>query len=149
MIRVAVIPVGEKVQVKEIEEEHFLEELYGIIGCRCVEAFGPLYGDEPCLFIDDEGVFTQKPNRAVFANKHMVECGCISQVDYSGVVQEGQLYTILFGSIVAVGYETDSNEELKARSITDEELQSLRDDFDKDVDSGLKAAFFVHSRKGR
>ena len=38
----------------------------------------------------------------------MAEAGYLSQVDYSRSVREGELYTILFGDLVAVGFDSET-----------------------------------------
>lgn len=139
-IKVGFIPVDGEVRAEYIEEEDgsIIKGIYKLIECRCIEAFSPVYGNQPLLWVDDEGVFTKSPNRAVYANEQMVQEGYISQAT-GEVVKKDELYTILFGNIVAVSYEYDENGEDIARDITDEELEQLKSDFDW-IDSGMVEA---------
>lgn len=142
-IRVGFVPVDGDVKDVYIEEVDgsFLEPIRELIGCRCVEAFSPMYGDTPLLWIDDEGIYTQVPNRAVYANDRMVEQQYLSSLT-GKPVKKGELHTILFGNIVAACYEYDEEGEDYPRDITDEELKQLKEDF-KEIESGLTEALKI------
>ena len=43
------------------------------------------------LYVNEEGLFTCPPNRAVYATKGMEEAGYLSMMDYSSPVKEGEL----------------------------------------------------------
>lgn len=60
------------------------------------------------LWVNDDGTSEFGPNRAIYATRAMEERGCLSQIDYRHVPAEGELYTILHGPIVALGFDPDS-----------------------------------------
>lgn len=68
--------------------------------------------------MNEEGLFTCPPNRAIFATEEMAKAGYLSQLDYSKVVEMGDFYTVLNGDIVAVGFDPETGE---SRSLTDGE----------------------------
>lgn len=71
------------------------------------------------LYVNEEGLFTCPPNRAIFATEEMAKAGYLSQLDYSKVVEMGDFYTVLNGDIVAVGFDPETGE---SRSLTDGEI---------------------------
>lgn len=73
---------------------------------------------EVSLYVNEEGLFTCPPNRAIFATEEMAKAGYLSQLDYSKVVEMGDFYTVLNGDIVAVGFDPETGE---SRSLTDGE----------------------------
>lgn len=76
------------------------------------------FGEEVSLYVNEEGLFTCPPNRAIFATEEMAKAGYLSQLDYSKVVEMGDFYTVLNGDIVAVGFDPETGE---SRSLTDGE----------------------------
>lgn len=58
--------------------------------------------------MNEEGLFTCPPNRAIFATEEMTKAGYLSQLDYSTVVEMGDFYTVLNGDIVAVGFDPET-----------------------------------------
>ena len=68
-----------------------------------IETFDIAFGEEVSLYVNEEGLFTCPPNRAIFATEEMAKAGYLSQLDYSKVVEMGDFYTVLNGDIVAVG----------------------------------------------
>ena len=76
------------------------------------------FGEGVSLYVNEEGLFTCPPNRAIFATEEMAKAGYLSQLDYSKVVEMGDFYTILNGDIVAVGFDPETGE---SRSLTDGE----------------------------
>lgn len=96
-----------------------LDALQRLVGGN-IEAFDVLFGSEICIYCNDEGLFTCQPNRAIFATKSMEQAGYLSQMDYIHPVREGDLYTILFGDLVATGYDPETGE---GRDLTDAEIQ--------------------------
>ena len=89
-----------------------------------IEPFDVLFGESPLLWVNEEGLFTQAPNRAVYADASMEQAGYLSQID-GQPVREGDLFTILFGNIVAVSYDRDAEGETVARDIAEEEFERL------------------------
>lgn len=102
-VKVCLMPVGEAPQVVEIPADAGLqlEALQGLVG-GCIEYLPDVRGDGFELIVNEEGLFTCEPNRAVYASRHTQETGYLSQMDYSHVVCPGELYTILHGPVVAV-----------------------------------------------
>lgn len=76
------------------------------------------FGEKVSLYVNEEGLFTCPPNRAIFATEEMAKAGYLSQLDYSKVVEMGDFYTVLNGDIVAVGFDPETGE---SRSLTDGE----------------------------
>ena len=144
-IRAALIPMNESPRLITIEQESgsFLKPLQKLVG-GMIEPFDPPYGSEPLLWINDCGLVTERPNRAIYYNERMVEAGYISQIDYRAEPELGKLYAILFGDIVAVSYDIDEDGEDVARDITSEEFQRICKDF-SDPTSGLAAALAVRT----
>ena len=133
-MRAAIIPVGEEPRIIQIENT--LEELQKAVG-GYIEPFDVLFEGKPCLYVNEEGLFTCKPNRAVYATKAMQKAGYLSQIHGRKIVEEGELYTVLYGNILAVSYDTTEEGEWIERDITDEEFGRLKDTF-KDCESGMQ-----------
>lgn len=133
-MRAALIPVGEEPRI--IEMENTLQEMQAAVGGN-IEVFDVLFEGKPCLYVNEEGIYECKPNRAVYATKDMEEAGYLSQMHPNEVVKEGELYTILFGNILAVSYDVDEEGELVERDITDEEFEKVKKVF-VDRESGMR-----------
>ena len=56
----------------------------------------------------------------------MADAGYLSQMDYSHAVEEGELYSIVFGNMVCVGFDPETGED---RDITDAECARVTDRF--------------------
>lgn len=80
------------------------------------------------IYVNEEGLYSCPPNRALYATKGMEEAGYLSQMDFRTTVREGELYTILFGDLVAVGFDPVSGEN---RDLTDAEAALVQDYFTK------------------
>lgn len=142
MVRALYIPEGGYPSIVETEGD--LKSLQGLVG-GCIEAFGPLFGDKPLLWVNDEGMFSCMPNRTVLASRAMEEAGYLSQIDGSEV-KEGNVYAILFGPIVAMSYERDSDGEDVPRDITDEEVAAVIASLGG-PDSGLREVRRIRSER--
>ena len=94
-----------------------LKSLQALVGGN-IETFDIAFGEEVSLYVNEEGLFTCPPNRAIFATEEMAKAGYLSQLDYSKVVEMGDFYTVLNGDIVAVGFDPETGE---SRSLTDGE----------------------------
>lgn len=116
---------------------HYLSELQRLVEGR-IEAFDVLFGEEPVLFVNDEGVFTKKPNRVIIATEGMAKLGYLSQID-GDPVEVGEPYTILFGPIVAVSHDEGG----KMRSLTEDEAQRFMDYFSKVVPYSVLDGRFI------
>lgn len=104
-----------------------LRSLQKLVG-GSIEAFPVIFGDDICVYVNEEGLYNCPPNRAVYATHGMEEAGYISQLDYDHAVKEGELYTVLFGDLVAVGFDPETGED---RDLTDSEVQTVSDYFTK------------------
>lgn len=118
MARAILIDV--KSEPKVIETDGSLRSLQALVG-GSIEAFCAIAGETPLLWVNEEGLFSCQPNRAVYATKLMEEEGFVSQVS-GRPVREGDLFTILHGPIVAASYERDEDGEDFIRDITDGEI---------------------------
>lgn len=101
----------------EQPEEYVRRVLQALVGGN-IETFDIAFGEEVSLYVNEEGLFTCPPNRAIFATEEMAKAGYLSQLDYSKVVEMGDFYTVLNGDIVAVGFDPETGE---SRSLTDGE----------------------------
>lgn len=145
-MRIGIIEPGEELRTAEIEpddEGSYLSALQALVGGR-IEFFDVMFGDEPALIVNDDGIFEGlPPNRAIWATRSMEEAGYLSQLDYSSPVREGDFYAILFGTILAVSYDEDG----AARDITDAELGRVRAAIgeERHVTSGIEAAMAIRA----
>lgn len=98
-----------------------LKPLQALVGGN-IETFDIAFGEGVSLYVNEEGLFTCPPNRAIFATEEMAKAGYLSQLDYSKVVEMGDFYTVLNGDIVAVGFDPETGER---RSLTDGELSRV------------------------
>lgn len=69
----------------------------------------------------------------VYATRAMEERGCLSQIDYRHVPAEGELYTILHGPIVALGFDPDSGASV---SLTEEQAETVTEYFTETSPAG-------------
>lgn len=77
------------------------------------------------VYVNDCGLWEQPANRALFATRDLdLPIGeLINIVDGRSIVEEGDLFSVLFGSIVAVGYDPETGE---SRSLTAGEAERVR-----------------------
>lgn len=85
------------------------------------------------LWVNDDGTSEFGPNRAIYATRAMEERGCLSQIDYRHVPAEGELYTILHGPIVALGFDPDSGASV---SLTEEQAETVTEYFTETSPAG-------------
>lgn len=119
-IRAMLIATGEpprEVTLLPDENGSTLKPLQALVGGN-IETFDIAFGEGVSLYVNEEGLFTCPPNRAIFATEEMAKAGYLSQLDYSKVVEMGDFYTVLNGDIVAVGFDPETGE---SRSLTDGE----------------------------
>lgn len=104
-----------EIDIEVDETGSTLHDLQRLVGGN-IESFDVIFGEGTSLYVNEEGLFTCPPNRAVYATKGMEEAGYLSMMDYSSPVKEGELYSILCGDLVAVGFdfETGENRDLSA-----------------------------------
>lgn len=119
-IRAMLIATGEaprEVTLLPDKNGSTLKPLQALVGGN-IETFDIAFGEGVSLYVNEEGLFTCPPNRAIFATEEMAKAGYLSQRDYSKVVEMGDFYTVLNGDIVAVGFDPETGE---SRSLTDGE----------------------------
>ena len=119
-IRAMLIATGEpprEVTLLPDKNGSTLKPLQALVGGN-IETFDIAFGEEVSLYVNEEGLFTCPPNRAIFATEEMAKAGYLSQLDYSKGVEMGDFYTVLNGDIVAVGFDPETGE---SRSLTDGE----------------------------
>lgn len=106
-IQAMLYPVGApacRIELDRDDRGSCLAALQRLVG-GYIEVFHVAEG-MPDLVINDEGLFSQLPNRAVYATEDMERAGYLSQID-GKPVKAGDLYTILYGPIVAVSCNED------------------------------------------
>ena len=127
-LAIAVVEPGRDPYVKRVEpdgEGSYLRAFQREVG-GYIEPFDVLFDQSPSIYVNDDGIAGGlAPNRAVYANERMEEVGYLSQMDYETVVSRGDLYTILFGTFIAVSYGEDG----EARDITADELERVNGQF--------------------
>ena len=111
-IRAMLIATGEpprEVTLLPDKNGSTLKPLQALVGGN-IETFDIAFGEGVSLYVNEEGLFTCPPNRAIFATEEMAKAGYLSQLDYSKVVEMGDFYTVLNGDIVAVGFDPETGE---------------------------------------
>jgi hypothetical protein len=131
------------------EDGSYLGALQGLVGGP-IEAFGPLFGDEPLLWVNEEGKFTCMPNRAVYANDRMVEAGYVSPARRVAAVSKGELVDVIFGTFVAACYDEGG----EPRDIDAEAWRRVRETFGSEgisskYSGGLEVAHIRGNRHAR
>ena len=144
------IPVdGEpkEIDIEQDNEGSTLDSLQRLVGGN-IEPFDVIFGDGISVYVNEEGLFTCPPNRAIYATKHMEDTGYLSQMDFSTPVKQGELYSILFGDLVAVGFDMDTGDN---RDLTPDEIDRVTAYF-TDVSkpgSGLREVIAIQNGKER
>ena len=94
------IPVGSKPFEVWIDKNKSLAELQDLVNGN-VEVLRVL-GNGVDLWVNEEGLINgSKPNRAIYATKHMEEVGYLDQLTFGHSVKEGELYSLICGDFVA------------------------------------------------
>ena len=133
------------IDIQQDENGSALHDLQRLVD-GYIEPFDVIFGENICLYVNEEGLGNCPPNRAVYATRNMVEEGYLSQMDYTSVVQEGELYTILWGDIVAVGFDPETGMD---RDLTDAEIAQVGDYFTKVSAPGSGLAEALAIQQGR
>ena len=90
----------------------------------------------------EEGLINgSKPNRAIYATKHMEEVGYLDQLTFGHPVKEGELYSLICGDFVAFGVD----EEGEIASLPQETIDKLKETF-ADPSTGYKE--YIHIKYG-
>lgn len=98
------IPVGSKPFEVWIDKNKSLAELQDLVNGN-VDVLSVL-GNGVDLWVNEEGLINgSKPNRAIYATKHMEEVGYLDQLTFGHPVKEGELYSLICGDFVAFGVD--------------------------------------------
>lgn len=129
-MKALLISVGEEPREVEVEGLADLQELVG----GTIDAVGWVFDDSPTLYVNEEGkVNGMLPNRAVYVTEK--EDGC--QKWDGGTWAEGEVIDILFGPIVAIGFDPRTGED---RGITPEDAGRVRERFSGSVEADNSGA---------
>ena len=118
---------------------HALQDAVGGL----IEPFDVLFGPDITLYVNEEGLADGlRPNRAIHATRDMERAGYLSQMDYRTRVREGDLYAILAGPIVALGFDRRNG---RNRSLTPAQADRVTDYFTRisRPGSGMAAAIDI------
>ena len=124
-IEAVLIPVDGKPEEIEIEceEGSALDPLQELVG-GWIEPYDALFGEGVTLYVNENGVWSCPPNRAVIATKGMRDAGFVSMANPGRAVEEGELHAVLHGDIVATGFDPETGED---RSLSaDEKSEVMR-----------------------
>lgn len=104
-------------------EVHGLVDLQSLVG-GYIEPFS-VYEDRGwTIYVNDDGMYSCEPNRAVFADKGLADAGYLSQFsDFIEPVKEDELYCILFGDIVVIGHDPMTGDD---KSLTPEQMDEIK-----------------------
>lgn len=139
-LKVMVVPVGREPELKTLESDEngsFLKALQGCVGGH-IEPMGYLFDDAPTVYCNEEGKLPRSeclPNRAIYATEMMAAAGYVSPNEPSRAVKPNELFDIVFGDMVCVGFDAETGE---GRDITPEECERVRERFGgaESIDSG-------------
>lgn len=82
------------------------------------------------IVVNEEGIYTCKPNRIMYATRSMYETGYLSALDgYKSISRPGEAYTLLFGDFIIVGAGTDDEGEECNTGLTEEQAEWVKDWF--------------------
>ncbi|MFR2054444.1 MAG: DUF3846 domain-containing protein [Collinsella sp.] len=116
------IPVGSKPFEVWIDKNNSLAELQDLVNGN-VDVLSVL-GNGVDLWVNEEGLINgSKPNRAIYATKHMEEVGYLDQLTFGHPVKEGELYSLICGDFVAFGVD----EEGEIASLPQETIDKLKE----------------------
>ncbi len=130
-LEAVIVPVGEKPYPKTLEADEngsFLRALQECVGGN-IEPMGYLFDDAPTVYCNEEGKLAGsgcRPNRAIYATKAMANAGYASPNDPSRAVKPNELFDIVFGDMVCVGFDAETGED---RDIMAEERGRVTDRF--------------------
>ena len=78
-----------EIDIEVDETGSTLHDLQRLVGGN-IEPFDVIFGEGISLYVNEEGLFTCPPNRAVYATKGMEEAGYLSMMDYKFTGQGGR-----------------------------------------------------------
>lgn len=126
-----IVPVGGKPYPKTLEADEdgsFLRALQECVGGH-IEPMCYLFDDAPTVYCNEEGKLAGsgcRPNRAVYATYAMAQAGYASPNDPSRAVRPDELFDIVFGDMVCVGFDPETSED---RDIAPEERERVTERF--------------------
>lgn len=107
-----------------------------------IEYFGVFEDRGFTIIINEDGLFTCPPNRAIFGDASLEEAGYLSQFSHEyRPVRDGELYAILCGDFLVVGFDPATCEE---RDLTPEAEAIAREMFERGA-SGLASGLIAAS----
>lgn len=130
-LEATIVPVGGEPYPKTLEADEngsFLRALQECVGGN-IEPMGYLFDDAPTVYCNEEGKLAGsgcRPNRAIYATKAMANAGYASPNDPSRAVKPNELFDIVFGDMVCVGFDAETGED---RDIMAEERGRVTDRF--------------------
>lgn len=77
-----------------------------------VDAMGVPFGPDVTVYVNDDGLSECAPNRTIFATREMARAGYPSQLDYRTVASAGDVYTMLCGNIVVLGFDRKTGQDV-------------------------------------
>ena len=126
-IRGLLVPCGAKPRI--VEYEHSLKNLQRFVEGN-IELL-PIFGPDITCWVNEEGLYSCIPNRAVYADAWMEEQDFVSQFDFRHVVKEGEPYTIVFGNMLFEASPTiDDEGDERYHSLSDERIAELSKRFE-------------------
>ena len=123
MAKIRVIRFGmSSTEIVEIEDslESLQEEVGGYI--EYVQLSSTL-----AFIVNEEGLYTCKPNRAIYADEQMVCDLFCSQMDGKRLEKPFQLYALFFGDFIAVGQKYNPEEGYETASISERDAERACD----------------------
>lgn len=126
-----IVPVGGKPYPKTLEADEngsFLRALQECVGGH-IEPMGYLFDDAPTVYCNEEGKLAGsgcRPSRAVYATEAMAQAGYASPNDPSRAVRPDELFDIVFGDMVCVGFDPETGEDC---DIAPEECERVTERF--------------------
>ena len=128
MTKAMLVPTGDMPRIVEVENYRDIQRYDG----GNIEPCSWVFDDAPSVYVNEEGKFTCRPNRAIYATDK--DAG---KVTWDGKkIKEGDLLDILFGDFVCVGFDEETGED---RDISEEEIQLVIERFGsyESIDSGV------------
>ncbi|ACV23033.1 Domain of uncharacterised function (DUF3846) [Slackia heliotrinireducens] len=126
--KAVLVPVGDMPRIVEVETYKDIQRYVG----GNIEPCSWVFDDAPSVYVNEEGKFTCRPNRAIYATDK--DAG---KVTWDGKkIKEGDLLDILFGDFVCIGFDPETGED---RDISDDEIQLVIERFGsyESIDSGV------------
>ena len=98
-----------------VDEEDMLSNLQKCVD-GCIEPLA-VFDNNVFIYCNEDGIGTQPPNRAIYADAYMEKQGFLSQIEGLTPVKENELYAILFGDFVVTKAYEDVEVDLSGEEI--------------------------------